>query len=129
MNVDSIKLAGTSFTNVDYFMRKGLFNSFYSEELLGCALGFIPLLKTELRVKYPKMDNSALEFLEKLLAMVSLSNQRSYHGQIASIIANKTGMRNYVLFKFQVTAVTAKNLKGTDFASEGFFWGIFRDLS
>ena len=82
-------------------MRKSLFDSFYAEELLGCDLGFIPLLKVELRVKYPNMDNSALELLEKLLAMVSQSNQRSYHDKIASIVANKAGMRNYVLFKLR----------------------------
>ena len=64
-------------------------------------MGFIPLLKVELRVKYLNMDNSALELLEKCLAMVSQSNQRSYHGKIASIFANKAGMRNYVLFKFR----------------------------
>ena len=84
-------------------------------------MAFILLLKAELRVKYPNMDNLALEYLEKLLAMVSLSNQRTYHGQIASIVANKAGMRNYVLNKFQVPAVMAKTLKGTDFAYEGVF--------
>ena len=118
---DMVKLAGTAFTNVDYFMRNSLFDSLYTEELLGCALGFIPLLNAELRGKFPDLDNSALEFLEKLLCLVSLSNQRSYHGQIASIVANKAGMRNYVFNKFQVPAVTSKTLKGTDFACEGVF--------
>ena len=61
-------------------MRKSLYDSLYSEELLGCALGFIPMLNEELRVKYLDIDNSALDFLEKLLCMVSMSNQRSYHG-------------------------------------------------
>ena len=116
-----VKLAGTAFTNVDYFMRNSLFDSLYTEELLGCALGFIPLLNAELRGKFPDLDNSALEFLEKLLCLVSLSNQRSYHGQIASIVDNKAGMRNHVLNKFQVPAVTSKTLKGTDFACEGVF--------
>ena len=60
-------------------MRKSLYDSLYSEELLGCALGFIPMLNEELRGKYPDID-SALDFLEKLLCMVSLSNQRAYHG-------------------------------------------------
>ena len=109
-----VKLAGTAFTNVDYFMRNSLFDSLYTEELLGCALGFIPLLNAELRGKFLDLDNSALEFLEKLLCLVSLSNQRSYHGQIASIVANKAGMRNHVLNKFQVPAVTSKTLKGTE---------------
>ena len=89
-----VKLAGTSFANVDYFMRKSLFDSFYTEELLGCALGFIPMLNSELQVEYPDMDNAPLEFIQKLLSMVFLSNQRTYHGQIASIVANKAGMRN-----------------------------------
>ena len=55
-------------------------------------MGFIPLLNAELRGKFPDLDNSALEFLEILMCMVTLSNQRSYHGQIASIVANKAGM-------------------------------------
>ena len=86
-------LAGMSFVNVDYFMRKSLFDAFCSEELLGCALGFIPMLKSQLQVDHPDMDKSALDFFQKLLSMISLSNQRSYHGQIASIVANKSGMR------------------------------------
>ena len=42
---DSTKLSGTSFVNVDYFMRMSLFDAFYTEELLSCALEFVPKLK------------------------------------------------------------------------------------
>ena len=53
--------------------------------------------------------------------MISLSNQRSYHGQTAAIVANKSGLRNYVLSKSPVPASTAEVLRGTDFAAEGVF--------
>ena len=45
---DSTKLSGTSFVNVDYFMRMSLFDAFYTEELLSCALEFVPMLKAQL---------------------------------------------------------------------------------
>ena len=89
--------------------------------MLSFALSFIPLLKNELSVNYEGMDFSAFDFLEKLLAMTSLSNQRSYHNQIAALVSNKTGMRNFVLSKFQVPANTAQTLRGTNFACEGVF--------
>ena len=61
---ESTKLSGTSFVNVDYFMRKSLFDAFYTEELLGCALGFVPMLKAQLQVDHPDMDKSSLDFLQ-----------------------------------------------------------------
>ena len=36
---------GTSFSSTDVFLRGGLYDSFYSEELLSFALSFIPVLK------------------------------------------------------------------------------------
>ena len=53
--------------------------------------------------------------------MISLSNQRTFHGLTAAIVANKSGLRNHVLNKFQVPASMAEVLRGTDFASEGVF--------
>ena len=82
---------------------------------------FVTKLKSQLRVEHPEMDKSSLDFLLKLLSMISLSNQRSYHGQTAAIVANKSGLRNYVLNKFQVPASMAEVLRGKDFASEGVF--------
>ena len=84
------------------------------------------MLKAQLQVDHPEMDKSSLDFLLKLLSMISLSNQRSYHGQTAAIVANKSGLRNYVLNKFQVPASTAEVLRGTDFAAEGVFGDLPR---
>ena len=117
----STKLSDTSYVNVDYFLRSSLYDAFYTEELLGCALEIVPMLKAQLQADYPGMDKSSLDFLLKLLSLISLSNQRSFHGQTAAIVANKSGLRNYVLSKFQVPASTAEVLRGTDFAAEGVF--------
>ena len=64
---DSTKLSGTSFVNVDYFMCKSLFDAFYTEELLSCALEFVPMLKAQLQADHPEMDKSSFDFLLKLL--------------------------------------------------------------
>ena len=58
------------------------------------------------------------------MGLLSLSNQRSVHGQIAAFVANKSGLRKFVLNKFQLPATTAKVLRGTDFATEGVFGEI-----
>ena len=118
---ETTNFSGTALPTTDFFQRGGLFDSFYSEEMLSFALSFIPLLKNELSSNFEGIDLSAFDFLEKLLAITSLSNQRSYHNQIAALVSNKTGMRNFVLSKFQVPANTAKTLKGTNFACEGVF--------
>ena len=112
---------GTSFSSTDVFLRGGLYDSFYSEELLSFALSFIPILKEQLSANFEGMDLSVFDFLEKLLAMTSLSNQRSYHNQIAALVSNKAGMRNFVLSKFNMPANTAQSLRGLNFACEGVF--------
>ena len=53
--------------------------------------------------------------------MVSFSNQRSYHGLIASIVANKFGMRNYVLNKFEANPHTADFLKRSNYTTDEVF--------
>ena len=116
-----VKLVGTSFPTTDSFQRSGLYDGLYTEEMLNFALSFIPMLKQELASSFSDIDLSAFKFLEKLLALTSLSNQRSYHNQIAALVSNKSGMRAHVLSRFQVPPVTAQILKGSDFAGEGVF--------
>ena len=109
---------------MDYFLRNCLYDAFFTEELLGCALEIVPMLKAELQADYPGMDKSSLDFLLKLLSLISLSNQKSFHGQITAFVANKSGLRKFVLSKFQVPATMAEVLRGTDFAAEGIFGEI-----
>ena len=118
---EPVRLVGTSFPTTDAFQRAGLFDGFYTEEMLNFALQFIPMLKQELSSSFADVDLSAFQFLEKLLAMTSLSNQRSYHNQIAALVSNKNAMRLHVLTKHKVPTNTAKYLKGSDFAGEGVF--------
>ena len=80
------------------------------------------MLKAQLQADYPGMDKYSLDFLLKLLSLISLSNQKSFHGQIAAFVANKSGLRKFVLSKFQVPATTVKVLRGTDLATERV-WG------
>ena len=44
-NPTAVKLGGTAFVNSDFFMRKGLLDSFYTDELLSCSLELLPMLK------------------------------------------------------------------------------------
>ena len=50
-----------------------------------------------------------------------MSNQRSYHQQVAGLITNRLSLRKEVLKKFNVPAKTANMLQGSNFASEGLF--------
>ena len=120
-STDATKFAGTQFPSTDFFLRGGLFDSFYSEELLGFAINLIPMIKEQLSAMLEDIDLSVFDFLERLLAMTSLSNQRAYHNQIAALVSNKAAMRNFVLSRFNVPANTAQALKGSNFACEGVF--------
>ena len=64
------KLSGTSYVNVDYFLRNCLYDAFFTEELLGCALEIVPMLKAQLQADYPGMDKYSLDFLLKLLSLI-----------------------------------------------------------
>ena len=97
----AIKLSRTSFPNTDYFQRASLFDGFYSEELINSALAFMPVLKEQLQAAFGNFNavfnSESIDFLEKLIALISLSNQRGIHNLIAAFVSNKTGMRNHVL--------------------------------
>ena len=121
-----IKLSGMRFVKIDYFLRNCLYDTFFSEDLLGCAFEIAIMLRAQLETDHPGIDKEYLDFLLKLLGLLSLSNQRSVHGQIAAFVANKYGLRKYVLNKLQVPATTARVLRGTDFATEGVFGEIPR---
>ena len=79
------KLSGTAFVNVDYFMRKALLDAYYTDELLNNAIEFVPLLRTKLLKDNPDLDQSSLDLMYILVSMISLSNQRTYHGLTAAI--------------------------------------------
>ena len=117
----AIKVSGTPFPTTDAFQRASLFDVLYSEELVNSALRFIPVLKTNLVKQFGDFNTSSLDFLEKLIGLISLSNQRGIHNQIAAFVANKQGMRNHVLSKLQVPTKTAQMLKNSNFTCEGIF--------
>ena len=58
----SIKLSGTVFVNVDYFLRNCLYDTFFTEELLGYAFEIVIRLKSQLKADYPGMDKDSLDF-------------------------------------------------------------------
>ena len=114
--------------NSDFFMRKGILHLFYSDELLNCSLELFPMLKENLVQMLPESDarvDDFLDLLTMLLSMVSFSNQRAYHGIIAAMVANKYGMRNYMLNKFEAPPTTAEFLKSTNFTSDEVFGEIY----
>ena len=117
----AIKSSGTSFPTTDFFQRANLFDGLYTEELINSALAFFPVLKENLSSKFSDFNTSSLDFLEKLIALTSLSNQRGVHNQIAAFVSNKTGMRNHVRSKLLVPSKNAQMLKNSNFTCEGVF--------
>ena len=63
----------------------------------------------------------AMDFLEKLMRLLSFSNQRATHNNIAAFVANKSGIRSHVMSKLQVPPKTAQMLKNSSFTCEGVF--------
>ena len=119
-----IKLSGTAFVNSDFFARKALLDAFYSDQLLNCALEIIPKFKANLDEVLDETDTKVDDFLDlfkKLLSMVSFSNQRAYHGLIAAIVANKFGMRNYILNKFETNTHTSDFLRRSNYTTDDVF--------
>ena len=125
---DAVKLVNFSHPSTDLFQRGGLFDIFYSDELVSCAIDVIPVIREELSQSFEDIDLSAFDFLSKLLALISLSNQRSFHNQMAALVSNKMGMRDAVLNKFKVPANTSKFLRGSDFACEGVFGDLPKEF-
>ena len=117
----SIKLSGTSFPNTDFFQRMALLDGLYTEDLLSCALQFMPRLREEMLSTFGDFNTESMDFLEKLLGLISFSNQRGVHNNVAAFVSNKAGMRSHVLSRFQVPQVTAQMLKNSTFTCEGVF--------
>ena len=107
----SIKLSGFQFVNTDYFQRQGLLDGLYTEDLISCAMQFIPRVGEELTQMYGEFTTDALDFLEKLMRLLSFSNQRAAHNNIAAFVANKLGIRAHVMSKLQVPPKTAQMLR------------------
>ena len=70
-NPTAIKLGGTAFVNSDFFARKALLDSFYTDELLTCALELLPKLKKNLEM-IPETDTGVDEFLDLFSSASSL---------------------------------------------------------
>ena len=98
-----------------------MYDGLYTEELINCAMLFLPRLKAELMATFGEMSSDSMDFLEKILGLLSFSNQRAMHNNIAAFVANKAGMRNHVLSKLQVPPKTTQMLRNSTFTCEGVF--------
>ena len=98
-----------------------MYDGLYTEELINCAMLFLPWLMAGLMATFGEMSSDLMDFLEKILGLLSFSNQRAMHNNIAAFVANKAGMWNHVLSKLQVPPKTAQMLKNSTFTSEGVF--------
>ena len=117
----TIKLSGYQFVNTDYFLRQGMIDTFYTEELVNCAMQFTSKVRDELREMFGYFTSEAVDFLEKILGLISFSNQRATHNNVAALVANRTAMRQQVMSRLQVPPKTAQMLKNSSFTSEGVF--------
>ena len=101
-----MKLSGDQSVNTDYFLRQGLTDAFYSDELITAAMQFIPKFRQEMEDHYDHFTSGAVDFLQDILGLISFSNQRAIHNNVAALIANRTGMREKVMSRFDVPPKT-----------------------
>ena len=116
-----VKLSGDQSVNSDYFMRQGLTDAFYSDELLTAAMQFIPKFRQEMEDHYDHFTSGAVDFLQDILGLIAFSNQRTIHNNVAALIANRTGMREKVMSRFDVPPKMRQMLKNSSFTSVGVF--------
>ena len=60
---------------------------------------------------FGEFTSEAVDFLEKILGLISFSNQRATHNNVAALVANRTAMRQQVMSRLQVPPKTAQMLK------------------
>ena len=116
-----VRLTSDQSVNSDHFMRQGLTDAFYSEKLLTIAMQFIPKFRKEMEDHYEGFTSNAVDFLQDILGLIQFSNQRAIHNVIAALTANKTGMREKVLSRFDVPPKTRQMLKYSAFTSQSVF--------
>ena len=116
-----VRLTSDQSVNSDLFMRQGLTDAFYTEELLTIAMQFIPKFRKEMEDHYDGFTSNVVDFLQDILGLIQFSNQRSIHNNIAALTANKAGMREKVLARFDVPPKTRQILKYSAFTSESVF--------
>ena len=73
---------------------------------------------------YDGFTSNAIDFLQDILGLIQFSNQRAIHNVIAALTANKTGMREKVLARFDVPPKTRQMLKFSAFTSESVFGNL-----
>ena len=82
---------------------------------------FIPKFRAEMNELYDKLTSGAMDFLEDILGLISFSNQRAIHNNVAALVANRTAMRDQVMSRLEVPPKTRQMLKNSSFTSVGVF--------
>ena len=120
-NPKATNVSNSPLSAIDKCQREGLIDNLITEEFLNFALDFIKVIDNEVKAVVPDFNVAGLTFLERMLSLTAMSNQRSYHQQVAGLVTNRLSLRKEVLTKFNVPAKTANMLVGSNFASEGLF--------
>ena len=81
---------------------------------------FIPKFRQEMEDHYDHFTSGAVDFLQDILGLIAFSNQRTIHNNVAALIANRTGMREKVLSRFDLPPKT-RQMKSSAFTSVGVF--------
>ena len=116
-----VKLTSDLSASCDLYMKQGLTDACYSDELLTTALQFMPKFRQEMDDHFGEFTSPAVGFIQYMFGLIQFSNQRCIHNMVAAITANKSGMREKVLGKFTVPPKTRQMLKYSSFTSESVF--------
>ena len=110
---------------IDVFQRAGLYDSFYSGEILDIMLSLIPIIFDEISVySQQEVEIPSLSLMEKLICQSIFSNDRAVHNQSAGFVINKLALRDSVLNKYQAPTSTVNILRGSDFTCDNLFGPI-----
>ena len=107
---------------IDSFQRAGLYDGFYSGELLDLMLSLVPIIYGEIfAFTQQEVELPSMCLLEQLICQTTFSNERSVHNHSAGFLTNRLALRDLVLDKYKAPASTVNILRGSDFASDHLF--------
>ena len=118
----TVSVKDSAHPKIDVFQRAGLYDSFYSGEILDIMLSLIPIIFDEIfAYTQHEVDIPSLSLMEKLICHSIFSNDRAVHNQSAGFVINKLALRDSVLSKYQAPASTVNILRGSDFKCDNLF--------
>ena len=122
-DVSSFDVANSAHANLDSLIRISMLNNFTVDEYLKIMIELVPKI-SKAHVESSEDHLHTLDLLLQVIVMAAECNQRSGQTQIATYVANKLALRDFVLARFSVStgSATSRNiLRGSSFLSDKLF--------